>query len=91
MEVFGIDMVAVLQKIHPLLFAEEGVSFEVLGLLPGVLLTKQLHAAVDDEITVIYRRARGVQHCPFWHADRDDLLHYFADHGLYLLKFPDVL
>lgn len=53
MEVFGIDMVAVLQKLHPLLFPEEGVSFEVLDLLPGVLLAEQLHTAVDDEITVV--------------------------------------
>lgn len=40
MEVFGIDMVAVLQKLHPLLLPEEGVSFEVLSLLPGVLLAE---------------------------------------------------
>lgn len=57
MEVFGVDMVAVLQKLHPLLFPEEGVSFEVLGLLPGVLLAEQFHAAVDDEITVVYGHA----------------------------------
>lgn len=38
MEVFWIDMIAVLQKLHPLLLSKECVSFEVLGLLPGVLL-----------------------------------------------------
>lgn len=57
MEVFRIDMIGVLQKLHPLFLSEESVSFEVLGLLPSVLLAQQLHTTMDDEITVIHRHS----------------------------------
>lgn len=86
-----IDVIIVFQIFHSLLRLVNSMPFEVLELLPSVLLVQELDTAMDDEISIVGRHAWSIYYSSFWQPYKSCFLGDFMNDCLDLRELIDIL